>query len=131
MTTLSNVIATHQSEWVSFTEESLFPVTSEGGPENLVTGLSSSSDRSESSSGENQTVDGESQDLSHSEQGDSSEKLGLISEPSSPPDNVMQPKSDLASAISTWVQFEEDTQWTSTLTTHKETGEAGQNCKKN
>ncbi|XP_072479024.1 stonin-2 isoform X2 [Notamacropus eugenii] len=121
MTTLSNVIATHQSEWVSFNEESLFPVTSEGGPENLVTGLSSSSERSESSSGENQTVDGESQDLSHSEQGDSSEKLGLISEPSSPPDNLVQPKPDLASAISTWVQFEEDTQWTSTLTTHKET----------
>lgn len=121
MTTLSNVIATHQSEWVSFNEESLFPVTSEGGPENLVTGLSSSSERSESSSGENQTVDGESQDLSHSEQGDSSEKLGLISGPSSPPDNLVQPKPDLASAISTWVQFEEDTQWTSTLTTHKET----------
>ncbi|XP_044520921.1 stonin-2 [Gracilinanus agilis] len=121
MTTLSNVIATHKSEWVSFNEESLFPVTSEGGSENLLTEPSSSSDRSESSSGENQTVDGESQDFSQSEQGGSSEKLGLISEPPSPSDNLVHPKPDLASAISTWVQFEEDTPWTSTLPAHRET----------
>uniref|UniRef100_F7EW99 Stonin-2 n=1 Tax=Monodelphis domestica TaxID=13616 RepID=F7EW99_MONDO len=121
MTTLSNVIATHKSEWVSFNEESLFPVPSEGGSENLLTEPSSSSDRSESSSGENQTVDGESQDFSQSEQGDSSEKLGLISEPPSPSENLVQPKPDLASAISSWVQFEEDTPWTSTLPAHKET----------
>ncbi|XP_056666583.1 stonin-2 isoform X3 [Monodelphis domestica] len=121
MTTLSNVIATHKSEWVSFNEESLFPVPSEGGSENLLTEPSSSSDRSESSSGENQTVDGESQDFSQSEQGDSSEKLGLISDPPSPSENLVQPKPDLASAISSWVQFEEDTPWTSTLPAHKET----------
>lgn len=100
MTTLDHVIATHQSEWVSFSEEPLFPVPSEGGTEEHLPGLSSSSDQSESSSGENQVVDGGSQDLSHSEQDDSSEKMGLISEVATPSGSPEQPPPDLASAIS-------------------------------
>ncbi|XP_015992999.2 stonin-2 isoform X3 [Rousettus aegyptiacus] len=122
MTTLDHVIATHQSEWVSFNEEPLFPVPPEGGTEGHLTGLSSSSGQSESSSGENQVVDGGSQDLSHSEQDDSSEKMGLISEAASPPGSPEQPPADLASAISNWVQFEDDAPWASVSPPHKETG---------
>ncbi|XP_058433846.1 stonin-2 isoform X5 [Marmota monax] len=122
MTTLDHVIATHQSEWVSFNEEPLFSVPSEGGTEEHLPVLSSSSDQSETSSGENHVVDGASQDLSHSEQDDSSEKMGLISEVASPPESPEQPSLDLASAISNWVQFEDDTPWASTSPSPKETG---------
>ncbi|ELW49886.1 Stonin-2 [Tupaia chinensis] len=143
MTTVDHVIATHQSEWVSFNEEPLFQVPPEefgivipnhkddcsdfqgtcfedegqGGTEEHLPGLSSSPEQSESSSGENHVVDGGSQDLSHSEQDDSSEKMGLISEAPSP----VQPPPDLASAISNWVQFEDDNPWTSTSPPPKET----------
>ncbi|XP_047594561.1 stonin-2 isoform X4 [Lutra lutra] len=123
MTTLDHVIATHQSEWVSFNEEPLFPVPSEGGTEEHVPAPSSYSDQSENSSGENHVVDGGCQDLSHSEQDDSSEKLGLISEATSPPGSPEQPSPDLASAISNWVQFEDDTPWASTSPPQKETDE--------
>ncbi|XP_019501802.1 PREDICTED: stonin-2 isoform X2 [Hipposideros armiger] len=99
-----------------------FTAPGKGGTEEHLPGLSSSSDQSESSSGENQVVDGGSQDLSHSEQDDSSEKMGLISEAATPPGSPEQPPPDLASAISNWVQFEDDTPWTSTSPTHKETG---------
>ncbi|XP_006884693.1 PREDICTED: stonin-2-like [Elephantulus edwardii] len=122
MTTLDHVIATHQSEWVSFNEEPPFPVSSEGGTAGVLSGLSPSSDQSESSSGENHAVDGGSQDLSPSEQDDSSEKIGLISEAASPPGSPGEPTPDLASAISNWVQFEDDTPWTSTSPPHKEAG---------
>uniref|UniRef100_A0A8D0X2Y7 Stonin-2 n=1 Tax=Sus scrofa TaxID=9823 RepID=A0A8D0X2Y7_PIG len=122
MTTLDHVIATHQSEWVSFSEEPLFPAPSEGSTEEHLPGPSSSSDQSESSSGENQVGDGGSQDLSHSEHDDSSEKTGLISEAASPPGSPEQTSPDLASAISSWVQFEDDTPWASTSPPHKEAG---------
>ncbi|XP_064148905.1 stonin-2 isoform X4 [Loxodonta africana] len=121
MMTLDHVIATHQSEWVSFNEESLHPISSEGGTEEHLPRLSSSSDQSESSSGENHVVDGGSQDLSPSEQDDSSEKIGLISEAASPPGSPEKPIPDLASAISNWVQFEDDTPWTTTSPPRKET----------
>lgn len=62
-------------------------------------------------------VDGGSQD--------SSEKMGLISEAASPPGSPEQPAPDLASAISNWVQFEDDTPWASTSPPHKETGGTG------
>ncbi|XP_029806413.1 stonin-2 [Suricata suricatta] len=123
MTTLDHVIATHQSEWVSFNEETVFPVPSEGGTEEHLPGLSSYSGRSDSSSGENRVAHGGSQELSHSEQDDSSEKLGLISEAASPPGSPAQPPPDLASAISNWVQFEDDTPWASTAPPPKETRE--------
>uniref|UniRef100_A0A8C7B9H3 Stonin-2 n=1 Tax=Neovison vison TaxID=452646 RepID=A0A8C7B9H3_NEOVI len=123
MTTLDHVIATHQSEWVSFNEEPLFPVPSEGGTEEHLPAPSPYSDQSESSSGENHVVDGGCPDLSHSEQDDSSEKLGLISEATSPPGSPEQPSPDLASAISNWVQFEDDTPWASTSPPQKETDE--------
>nr|XP_031309999.1 stonin-2-like [Camelus dromedarius] len=122
MTTLDHVIATQQSEWVSFNEEPLFPASSEGDTEEHLPGPSSSSDQSESSSGENHVVDGGSQDLSHSEHDDSFEKMGLISEAVSPPGTPEQPLPDLASAISNWVQFEDDTPWASTSPPRKETG---------
>ncbi|XP_005860199.1 PREDICTED: stonin-2 isoform X3 [Myotis brandtii] len=126
MTTLDHVIATQQSEWVSFNEDPLFPSPSEGATEGHLPGRSSSSDQSESSSGENHVADGGSQDLSHSEQDDSSEKMGLISEAASPPGSPEQPPPDLASAISNWVQFEDDTPWTSTSPPPpKETGGTG------
>lgn len=69
--------------------------------------------------------DGGSQDLSHSEHDDSSEKTGLISEAASPPGSPEQPSPDLASAISSWVQFEDDTPWASTSPPHKEAGGTG------
>ncbi|XP_074248987.1 stonin-2 isoform X5 [Saimiri boliviensis] len=125
MTTLDHVIATHQSEWVSFSEEPPFPAHSQEGTEEHLPGLSSSSDQSEGSSGENHVVDGSSQDHSHSEQDDSSEKMGLISEAASPPGSPEQPPPDLASAISNWVQFEDDTPWASTSPPHQETAETG------
>uniref|UniRef100_H0WRL9 Stonin-2 n=1 Tax=Otolemur garnettii TaxID=30611 RepID=H0WRL9_OTOGA len=124
MTTLDHVIATHQSEWVSFNEEPLFATPSKGGTEEHLPALSSSSDQSENSSAENHVVDGGSQDLSPSEQDDSSEKMGLISEAASLPGTPEQPLPDLASAISSWVQFEDDMPWASTSPPHKETGEA-------
>ncbi|PNJ65049.1 LOW QUALITY PROTEIN: STON2 isoform 4 [Pongo abelii] len=123
MTTLDHVIATHQSEWVSFNEEPPFPADLQGGTEEHLPGLSSSPDQSESSSGENHVADGGSQDHSHSEQDDSSEKMGLISEAASPPGSPEQPPPDLASAISNWVQFEDDTPWASTSPPHQETAE--------
>ncbi|XP_037010692.2 stonin-2 isoform X2 [Artibeus jamaicensis] len=123
MTTLDHVIATQQSEWVSFNEDPLFPVPSEGGTGEHFPGLSSSSDQSESSSAGNHAADGGSQDLSHSEQDDSSEKMGLISEAASPPGSPEQPSPDLASAIRNWVQFEDDTPWASTSLPPKETGQ--------
>ncbi|KAG8514392.1 Stonin-2 [Galemys pyrenaicus] len=122
MTTLDRVIATHQSEWVSFNEEPLFPGPSEGGTEEHLPGLSSSSDQSESSCGDSHLADGGAQDLSPSEQDDASEKMGLISEAASPPGSPEQSPPDLASAISNWVQFEDDTPWSSTLPPPKETG---------
>ena len=105
-------------------------VSAVGGTEEHFPGLSSSSERSESSSGENHVVDEGSQDLSHSEQDDSSEKMGLISEAASPPGSPVQPTPDLASAISNWVQFEDDTPWSSTSPPHKETGEPGRKLRK-
>lgn len=120
MTTLDHVVATHQSEWVSFSEEPLFPAPSEGATEEHFPGSSSSLDPSESSSGENPAVDGGCQDLSHSEQDDSSEKMGLISEATTPPGSPVQPTPDLASAISNWVQFEDDMPWSNTSPPHNE-----------
>lgn len=75
-------------------------------------------------------MDEGSQDLSHSEQDDSSEKMGLISEAASPPGSPVQPTPDLASAISSWVQFEDDTPWSNTSPPHGETGELGTRLRK-
>lgn len=75
-------------------------------------------------------ADGGSQDLSHSEQDDSSEKMGLISEAASPPGSPEHPSPDLASAIRNWVQFEDDTPWASTSPPSKETGGTGEKLRR-
>ena len=74
-------------------------------------------------------MDGGSQDLSHSEHDDSSEKLGLISEAASPPGSPEQRPPDLVSAVSSWVQFEDDAPWASSSPPPKEavgTGRPGE-----
>lgn len=100
-------------------------VSVSGGPKEHLPGASSSSDQSESSSGEHHALDGGSQDLSHSEHDDSSEKLGLISEAASPPGSPEQRPPDLVSAISGWVQFEDDAPWASSSPPPKEAGGTG------
>lgn len=70
-------------------------------------------------------MDGGSQDLSHSEHDDSSEKLGLISEAASPPGSPERRPPDLVSAISSWVQFEDDAPWASSSPPPKEAGGTG------
>ena len=102
-----------------------FLVSVSGGPKEHLPGASSSSDQSESSSGEHHALDGGSQDLSHSEHDDSSEKLGLISEAASPPGSPEQRPPELVSAISGWVQFEDDAPWASSSPPPKEAGGTG------